>query len=84
LKRNNNNLNSDEFPPRTERDSLANTNDFNTVDDLIFFIKAFTNYPMPKIKIGERIFLIDYENPHDHVTIDIKNKQFILLGHWQK
>jgi len=70
------------FPARTEADALAKLSDFSTIDELIFHIKAFTNFPMPKIEIDGRIFVIDYENPGEGIQIKLGKDSFYLLGYW--
>ncbi len=71
------------FPPRTDADAIANLSDFGTVDELINHIKAFTNYPMPKIEVEGRIFVIDYEGPRDSVEIELGGEKFFLVGCWE-
>jgi len=70
------------LPARTEADAIAKVEDFKDVDELICHIKAFTNFPMPKIEINNRLFVIDYENPVDIVQIEIVGESFNLLGYW--
>ena len=70
------------FPPRKDADGLARLSDFNTIDELIFHIKAFSNYPMPKLEVDEGIFVIDFERPTDSITIELANTEFDLLGYW--
>lgn len=69
-------------PARSDSDSLAKLKDFNSVEELIFHIKAFTNYPMPKLEIDGSVFVIDYDNPSETVSIELDGKIFYLVGHW--
>jgi hypothetical protein len=71
------------FSARAEADSIAKLSDFSTIDELVFHIKAFTNYPMPKLDISGRVFVIDYENPEISINIELANNSFDLLGYWQ-
>ncbi len=70
------------FPKRTEADALLNIEDIENIEQLIFHIKAFTNFPMPKLKIANKIFVIDYENPKETVEIMVKNQNFSIVGYW--
>lgn len=71
------------FRPRKEKDGIIAIEDINSIEELIFHIKAFTNYPMPKIYINDRIFIVDYENPNDSVEIEICESTFNVLGKWE-
>jgi len=71
------------FPARTEEDALAKLSDFETIDDLIFHIQAFTNYPMPKLDIDGRVFIVDYNNPELAINIELANNNFELLGYYK-
>lgn len=71
------------FPPRSTGDALLDVDKIESLEQLIFHIKAFTNYPMPKLLIGDRIFIVDYENPKQSVEIEVKNQRFSVLGYWE-
>lgn len=76
--------NSDSFfPPRSSADALLEVSEIESVEQLIFHIKAFTNYPMPKLLIDNKVFVIDYENPRQSVEIEVKNQRFSVLGYWK-
>jgi len=71
------------FPPRTDKDALLKIEDIKTIEQLIFHIKAFTNFPMPKLQIGEKVFVIDYENPKETLELTVNDQKFSVLGYWQ-
>ena len=68
---------------RTEADAIARVDDFNSIEELIHHIKAFTNYPMPKIDIDGGIFVVDYEDPVESIQIELAGESCRLLGYWQ-
>ena len=72
------------FPARKDADGLAKLSDFNTIDELIFHIKAFSNYPMPKLDVGGRIFVIDFDHPDASISIELADTEFALLGYWMQ
>ncbi|MCK9467340.1 MAG: hypothetical protein M0P94_03350 [Candidatus Absconditabacterales bacterium] len=65
------------------KDYILDIDNINSEIQLINFIKAFTPIPMPRIKIRERVFIIDYEDPKDFIEIKIDNKEFNILGYWE-
>ena len=69
-------------PPRSEADAILDVERIPDVATLIHHVKAFTNYPMPKIRINARLFAIDYENPRDSLEISVAGQSFRLLGYW--
>ena len=70
-------------PKRQEKDSVLSIDKIKSINQLIGHIKAFTNYPMPKIKMLDgRIFIIDYLNPKDYLEIEIEDRVFNILGYW--
>lgn len=71
------------YPMRSEQDAIAQLDDFKTIESLVYHIKAFTNYPMPKLMIDGHLFVIDYENPKESIEITIANQSFHLIGYWQ-
>ena len=68
--------------PRSEQDAIVDLKELNSIEHLIFHIKAFTNYPMPKISMDGQIFEIDYQDPQESVEIEIGGDAFNLLGKW--
>lgn len=70
------------FPTRTELDAIVKISDIQNIEQLIHHIKAFTNFPMPKIEINNRLFVINYDDPIDIIQIEIAGEQFSLLGYW--
>lgn len=70
------------FPGRRDADSLVKVEDLKNIEELIFHIKAFTNYPMPKILIANRVFVIDYRHPTESVEIKVQNQSFCIVGYW--
>ena len=68
--------------PRSEQDAIIELEKLDSIEDLIFHIKAFTNYPMPKIRLENKLFEIDYENPSESIEIELEGKAFNLLGKW--
>lgn len=79
---NDTNIHESSFPPRSEASSLVKVEDLKNIEDLIFHIKAFTNYPMPKISISNRVFVIDYRQPTESVEIELENQRFRIVGYW--
>lgn len=73
---------SEYFPGRTIEDAIVDVADFCSINDLIHFIKAFTNYPMPHLKIDGRVFVVDYQYPETSVCVNILGDSFSVLGHW--
>lgn len=71
------------FPGRTVADAILRIEDIKTIEQLIFHIKAFTNFPMPKLQIGEKIFVIDFDNPKDVFEITVNDQTFSVIGYWQ-
>ena len=69
-------------PPRTEADAILESDRIPDVETLIHHIKAFTNYPMPKIRMNGRLFAIDYDAPRESLEILVDGQPFHLLGHW--
>ena len=76
------NIHENYFPARSEASSLIKVEDLKNIEELIFHIKAFTNYPMPKISIGNRVFVIDYRQPTENVEIEVDNQRFRIMGYW--
>lgn len=70
------------YQARNENDSILDINALKSVEELIFHIKAFTNFPMPKLNIAGRLFVIDYEEPLQTLEIKIGTKKFNILGYW--
>lgn len=70
------------YPRRKNEDAIIDSRDLHSVTELIHHIKAFTNFPMPKIRLenGE-IFIIDYETILEFREIEIKNEKFLLPGY---
>ena len=69
-------------PPRTEADAILDLDRIPDVETLIHHVKAFTNYPMPKLRVAGRLFTIDYENPRETLEIRVQNQPFHVLGYW--
>ena len=67
---------------RNNDDSILDLNVLKSVEELIFHIKAFTNFPMPKLNINGKLFVIDYENPRTTFEINIGQEYFNILGYW--
>lgn len=72
------------FPPRNNEDAILKYEELSSINQLIFHIKAFTNFPMPKLLINGRIFIIDYKNPTDEIEIELENQKFGILGYWSE
>ncbi len=67
-----------------ELDSIIDLSNLKNIEELIFHIKAYTNYPMPKLKSSDNsIFIIDYENPKEIFKININNEEISLLGYYE-
>ncbi len=71
-------------PARAEKDSVLRIEDAASVEDLIFHIKAFTNFPMPKLEIDGKLFVVDYENPEETASVKVGKETFEVLGYWSK
>lgn len=71
------------FPSRTAESALLKIEDIKTLEQLIFHIKAFTNFPMPKLQIGNKVFVVDYENPRESCQIEIDGQDFSVIGYWE-
>lgn len=71
------------FPGRTSDDALLKVEDIESLEQLIFHIKAFTNFPMPKLIVGERVFVIDYKNPREVLNLTVNGESFSVIGYWQ-
>jgi methionyl-tRNA formyltransferase len=71
------------FPPRTPADALLKLDEVDSLEQLIFHIKAFTNFPMPKLLIGNKVFVVDYENPRESLELKVKDERFSVLGYWE-
>jgi len=69
-------------PPRTEADAVLEIDRIPDVETLIHHIKAFTNYPMPKVRMNGRLFTIDYDAPRESLEIRVQGQPFHLLGYW--
>lgn len=70
------------LPARKEEDAVLRIEDIRNIDDLIFHIKAFTNYPMPKLLIDGKLFVVDFVNPRQSIEIKVKRQRFYILGYW--
>ncbi len=70
------------FPKRSEGDSLINVAEIQSIEQLIFHIKAFTNYPMPKLAVDGKVFVVDYENCREYVDIEVQGQEFCVAGYW--
>lgn len=68
---------------RADADSVLDIKNIESLEQLIFHIKAFTNFPMPKLLIGEKIFVVDYENPRESIEININDESFSVIGYWK-
>lgn len=71
------------FPARTNADALLKIEDVKSVEQLIFHIKAFTDFPMPKLQIGDKTFIIDYANPQESIDLAINGRDFSVIGYWE-
>ena len=69
------------------RDPKAAVLDFDKIPDvesLVRHIKAWTNFPMPRIRTAAgRIFIIDYDQPQDTLEVETEGRKFNLLGRWE-
>jgi methionyl-tRNA formyltransferase len=75
---------TDSFQPgRTGADAILKVEDIKSIEQLIFHIKAFTNFPMPRLQIGEKVFVVDYENPSEIFEITAGGQSFSIIGHWE-
>lgn len=70
-------------PPRTAADAILVLDWIPDVDTLIRHVKAFTNYPMPKLRVNGRLFTIDYAEPRESLEIRVNDQAFHVLGYWQ-
>lgn len=71
------------FRLRNENDAIKSIQDFESVFELINFIKAFTNYPMPKIIYNNKIFVIDFFKSKEIICVEINKQEINLLGYWE-
>lgn len=69
-------------PPRTAADAILELDQIPDIETLIRHVKAFTNYPMPKIRVNGRLFVIDYDEPRETLEIRVQDEPFHLLGYW--
>lgn len=69
---------------RTNDDAILKLEEITDLEQLIFHIKAFTNFPMPKIQIGDRNFVVDYNNPRELYDVCIAGENFSILGYWEQ
>ena len=70
------------YNARTEADSILNIHEIISLEQLIFHIKAFTNFPKPKIKTDKGIFCIDFEYFQSFEEFKILNQVFHLPGYF--
>lgn len=68
---------------RTIDDATVRVEDLSSIEQLIFHIKAFTNYPMPRLSVDGRNFIVDYAEPREFISIRVEQQDFEIPGYWQ-
>jgi len=71
-------------PPRSAGDAVLAEAEIGSAEALARHLRAFTNYPMPKIRCRDgRLFTVDYERPRDRLEIEVEGRGVTLLGYFE-